>query len=309
MPFGNGNIVAKFSHNLGSLHNLTQAFSFLNSVDFSTLSAVLTQAKNDLVSNVEAYGRSQRADVGATAISMLSSYANAGNFVSCSDPNFGLDSYVPSISQNPVYVSCSVSGNNADSTACSGNFNPKSGSCYGCLDIASIFATYPNGAQVTSHINGRYSNNPGCNSFATALGNLWTSYYNPKQIAIGNSQHNTGIYAATSSLNIATLQADLTTLGGALSGVQPSINSLNSLLDTRYGMLGGLNCSLFGEDFQNIVSNSCVLGFNTLFNIRLSLGICSFGLFLASFCVVCAGSRYARQEDKTKGKVANTAGE
>lgn len=199
-----------------------------------------------------------------------------------------------------------MSGNSAGSSACSGNFNPKGGSCYGCLDIASIFASYPNGALVTSDLNARYANNPGCNSFAAGLGNLWTNFYNPKQINIGNSQHNTGIYSAVSSLNIASFQADLITLGGALAGVKPTINSLNSLLDTEYGMLGGLNCSLFGEDFQNIVNNSCVLGFNTLFNIRLSLGICSFGLFFASLCSVCAGSRYARQEDKTKGKVANS---
>lgn len=111
-----------------------------------------------------------------------------------------------------------------------------------------------------------------------------------------------GVYNAVNTLDITTFQGDLSTLDGSLSGVNATINSLNSLLDTRYGMLGGLNCRLFGEDFQNIVDTSCVLGFNSLFEIRLALGICSLGLFFASFCVVCAGSRFARQSERRSEK-------
>lgn len=195
-------------------------------------------------------------------------------------------------------MSCKVSGNSAGNTECSGNFNPKGGSCFGCLDVASIFASSANGAAVTTSINGRYGNNAGCATFASNMGNIWTNFYNPKQQAIGSSFLNAGVYSSVNSLNIATFQGNLATLDGALTGVSPTINSLNTLLDTKYGMLGGLNCRLFGEDFQTIINTSCVLGYNSLFQIRLALGICCLGLFFASFCAVCAGSRHARQADK-----------
>ena len=201
-----------------------------------------------------------------------------------------------------MYVSCTTTGNNAGATECSGNFNPRGGSCFGCLDTTSIFANYANGAAVSTDIQGRYGNNAGCNAFATDLSNVWTNYYNPKLTAIGSSFKSVGVHNAVNTLDITTFQGDLSTLDGSLSGVNATINSLNSLLDTRYGMLGGLNCKLFGEDFQNIVDTSCVLGFNSLFEIRLALGICSLGLFFASFCVVCAGSRFARQSERRSEK-------
>jgi len=282
---------------LDSLNNLTSAFSFLENVDFASLNTSISSGKTSLLDSVNAYGSGQTSDISSAAESTLSTYADAGNFASCTDPNFALDSYVPSNSQNPTYVSCTVSGNSAGSTECAGNFNPKGGSCYGCLDVADIFSGAANGAAVTTDINGRYGNNAGCATFANDMGNLWTNFYNLRQQAIGSSFQNAGIYSSVNSLNVATFQGDLATLDGALAGVNTTINSLNSLLDTQYGMLGGLNCRLFGEDLQAIIDTSCVLGFNSLFQIRLALGICSLGLFFASFCSVCAGSRYARQAD------------
>lgn len=298
MPFSDGNIVKEFSTNLDSLNNLTSAFSFLENVSFSNLNSSISSGKTSYLNSVNAYGSSQTSDVSSTAQSTLSTYADAANFPSCTDANFALDSYVPSNSQSPSYVSCTVSGNSAGSTQCAGNFNPKGGSCFGCMDVADIFAGYANGGAVTTDINGRYANNAGCTTFASNMGNLWTNFYNPKQQAIGSTFQNAGIYSAVNSLNIATFQGDLATLDGSLTSVNSTINSLNSLLDTQYGMLGGLNCKLFGEDFQTIIDTSCVLGFNSLFQIRLALGICSLGLFFATFCAVCAGSRYARQAEK-----------
>jgi hypothetical protein len=246
MPFGSGNIVGQLAPDLDSLNNLTNAFSFLESVDFGGLNTSLSDGKNTLLTSVNAYGSSQHADVSSTAISTLASYANPSNFPSCTDPNFPLDSYIPSNNQNPSYVSCKVSGNNAGSTQCSGSFNPKAASCFGCMDTANIFSGYANGAAVTSDINGRYGNNVGCSAFATGMGNLWTNYYSIKQQAIGSSFHSASIYASVNSLNIATFQGDLAVLNGSLTNANASINALNSLLDTQYGMLGGLNCQLFG---------------------------------------------------------------
>jgi hypothetical protein len=178
------------------------------------------------------------------------------------------------------------------------------------MDTFSIFAGYPSGAAVTADIFGRYGSNPGCATFAGDMGNLWTNYYNPKQQAIGNIMQNVGIFSSVNSLNIATFQGDLATLDGSFANVNSTINSLSSLLDTKTGMLGGLNCKLFGEDFQSIIDTSCVLGFNSLYQIRLALGICSLGLFFATFCAVCAGSRYARQmETRSKTKQDGTENE
>jgi hypothetical protein len=38
----------------------------------------------------------------------------------------------------------------------------------------------------------------------------------------------------------------LLTIHNQISNINGSINSLDKILDTKYGMLGGLNCKIFG---------------------------------------------------------------
>lgn len=51
-----------------------------------------------------------------SSIAILKQISNASNYASCTSP-FTTDSWIPSTQQNPLYVSCLISGgNNATST-------------------------------------------------------------------------------------------------------------------------------------------------------------------------------------------------
>ena len=104
----------------------------------------------------------------------------SGSYASCNDPNFLLDSYIPSINQSPTYVACNTPGNNAGNTQCAGKFSPKVSPCYGCMDISQIFAGNTTAATVTASIMSRYAGNAGCNTFASDMGNIWMNYYYKK---------------------------------------------------------------------------------------------------------------------------------
>lgn len=79
---------------------------------------------------------------------------------------------------------------------------------------------------------------------------MWASYYYTKQQLIGNSINTvaTSVYGRASALtpDINAFKASLTTLNTAQTSVNSSLSSLNNLLDPQYGMLGGLNCKVFG---------------------------------------------------------------
>jgi len=174
MPFGNGDLMASMGiASLSSLNNLTSLFSYFDTIDITSINSQISNGVNQLASTVGDYGWSKVPDI--NNYSQLIFMANSSNYLGCTDPNFLLDSYVPSNLQSPQYVSCATAGNNAGSTECTGNFNPKGGSCYGCLDVAQIFQLIPptSGALITAAVMVRYSGNVGCASFASDLGNIW----------------------------------------------------------------------------------------------------------------------------------------
>lgn len=169
---------------LTPLTGLASVLTVVNSFDVASITSQITGGANLLAQTVSDYGYGLKPDIADT--SFLSYVANPANYATCTDPNFGLDSYIPSISQNPSYVSCATPGNNADETSCNlalTNFAPKSGTCFGCLDVSRIFMAVPPvgaGATITTAIMGRYAANPGCLTFAQDIGNLWDGYYKPR---------------------------------------------------------------------------------------------------------------------------------
>jgi len=167
MPYGSGDLISKFNiPSLSTFNNLTSAFSFLNGFSSATLNTNLTTAYNDLLNTVDSYGKSIKADISNTGIAVLSAYSQPSTF-SCADPNYALDSYIPSISQNPIYVNCAVSGAYVGSAQCSaGNFNARTGGCVGCIDIPQTFKTFINVNDAKNAILARY---PTCGASATAL--------------------------------------------------------------------------------------------------------------------------------------------
>lgn len=252
MPYGSGNILSKFNINsLDTLTNLTSAFTVLSSFDIPTINTQLTNNHTTFLTIIDEYGRSRRSDLATANLAPLTQIANHNNYASCSNANFLLDSYVPSVSQVSTYVACTTPGNNAGSAACSsGNYNSRAGSCYGCLDIAEIFSANSTASDVTSAVTARYTAASGCSTFAADLGNLWQNYFLVKQQVIGNSINTVvnSVFDRANSLtaSINAFKSSLTTLSTAQSSVNSSLSSLDNLLDPQYGMLGGLNCKVFG---------------------------------------------------------------
>jgi hypothetical protein len=65
-------------------------------------------------------------------------------------------------------------------------------------------------------------------------------------------------------------------------------------------MLAGLNCKVFGEDFELFKNVICGSFYNNLFLIRLTLGIAGWGILFSMCCIVCTGVRHFKQIDKMK---------
>jgi len=72
------------------------------------------------------------------------------------------------------------------------------------------------------------------------------------------------------------------------------------LVDPKYGVIGGLNCKLFGEDFQTMIDTLCVNTFNSFYAHRLALGIGSWGLLFSLCCIVCSGVRHFKHGERMK---------
>ena len=68
--------------------------------------------------------------------------------------------------------------------------------------------------------------------------------------------------------------------------------AIESITDPEYGMIAGLNCLLFGEDFQMIIDTMCVRLFNVFYMLRFTLGIAGFGILFTMCCSVCSGVRH-----------------
>ena len=138
MPFGDGRIVAQFAPNLDNIKNLTNSFSFMNNFDFASAPDKLADGKKVFVDIIHDFGASNKPDLtSGRAYFVANMFTNPDKFASCQDPNFLLDSFVPSNNQDPLYAKClAPSGNKAGAAECANNFNPKGGSCYGCLDIS-----------------------------------------------------------------------------------------------------------------------------------------------------------------------------
>ncbi len=85
-----------------------------------------------------------------------------------------------------------------------------------------------------------------------------------------------------------------------LNYISGNMSSISSLTDPTYGMLAGLNCKLFGEDFVTFQNVICGSFYNNMFMIRLTFGIAAWGILFSMCCIVCTGVRHFKQIDKLK---------
>jgi hypothetical protein len=73
------------------------------------------------------------------------------------------------------------------------------------------------------------------------------------------------------------------------------MKTASSVFDPDKGMLNGLNCAIMGDDVNLILDTFCTQLFNTIFSLRLCLGIAAFGILFAMCCSTCSGIRHFHQ--------------
>lgn len=88
---------------------------------------------------------------------------------------FNDDSWVPSVSQSPVIISCQASSGEVTPDTCSDITTTGSG-CVGCMDTFLIFQgdTF---AQVKTDLDQRYPDTSCQTGFNTDLMNVWKNFY------------------------------------------------------------------------------------------------------------------------------------
>lgn len=133
------------------------------------------------------------------------------------------------------------------------------------------------------------------------LNNVWTNYYKVKLTAIGptvgGTSSSSGVYPRTK-----TVETDVNNLNSTVTPALPNLfttintnmASISSLTNPTYGIFGGLNCSVIGEDAQRVRGTTCGTAFTHTFIIRMVTGIIAY-LLLASLCfMVSFGNKHSR---------------
>lgn len=185
---GNGDIVSNI---LGmnvytTLDELNNTYNSLSNIDLDLVN-VINIAHGVLKDNITSFKTAQIPDItDQSSLAQLIKLSQSSNYA-CTSSGFTSDSWIPSISQNPLYIPCSISaGANSDSSTCTSaaNFNTRASGCTGCMDTYDLFKgnlTYTN---VQSALNSRYPD-ASCSTFNTELANVWGNFYKQKVDVIG----------------------------------------------------------------------------------------------------------------------------
>lgn len=72
--------------------------------------------------------------------------------------------------------------------------------------------------------------------------------------------------------------------------------------------MAGLNCLILGEDINLIANTACSKLFNTLFLLRLALGLSGFGILFALCCSTCSGVRAFKHMNKKTTVIPDAGG-
>jgi hypothetical protein len=178
------------------------------------------------------------------------------------------------------------------------------------MDTTQLLTQEASAAAVISAVKTKYGTN--C-AFATILGNTWTNYFTKKYTTLGFPTVKTQvagsvmyrIQQAQTQINDTTVAASvfssIDSFRGTLNTVSAGLTNVQNLTDPTYGMLAGLNCKLFGDDFTTFQNVICGSFYNNLYTIRLTFGIAAWGLLFAMCCITCSGVRHFKQIGKVKG--------
>jgi hypothetical protein len=307
MPFGNGDLLKQIAGSTGS-EQITNLSSLFTNMTTFNLSSYLTPIDNNmtaLLTTTGNYGLSKLMDLtDTTALSALTSLASPTG-TNCNS-NLAKDSWVPSNSQlntSSTIISCTVaSGDAGNSSTCSSGLS-STVSCKGCMDSAEVLFRYLTpSSSLPTDLSLRYGS---ICSFNTALNNVWTKYYKVKETAIGptvgGTASSSGVYPRGSQVqtDISSLNSTVNpALPNLFSSITTSSASIVTLLDSNTGIVGGLNCSLVGQDAVRVINTSCSDPVDNMYLVRLATGIISYFLLVSLCCIVCFGNRHARLMDR-----------
>ncbi len=296
LPSSSGDLVTALGGGaVNAIQNLSSTLTSISAFNSTSLASIVQSARSTMVTMIDNYKLGYLNDItDTTSINYLTQVSNHSNYAACATPAFATDSWIPSTQENPVYIACQISnGNNATNTECSGggNFAGATGGCSGCMDTTSIFNTgsYASKAAVLTALNNRYSNG-GCSTFNTDLSNIWANYYLLKS----NAYSPVSTRAATATTSINQFTANITgTLTTTFNNAVTAMNAaVDSVTNSKYGLVAGLNCNLIGEDFATFTETFCKGFFTVAYFSRLALGCASFGILFSICCGACTGVRF-----------------
>ena len=287
-----------------------------------TLQSYIAGNLSALSNTCNYYANGDISDLDTTNNNILAGLSDPTNSTGNSGCNstFTTDSWVPSNAQNSSYssaVSCKVStGFSGALSNCDSAYATigASSACKGCMDTTQLLTHQSSAANLITALNNRYTS--GC-AFNTLLGNAWTNYFTIKYTNLGFPTAKTQVVGSVmyrvqqlaptinDTTNNASVFKSIDNFRTLLDTVNTNLASVNSLTDPTYGMLAGLNCKLFGEDFVNMQNVICGSFYNNIYIIRLTFGIAAWGILFAMCCTVCTGVRHFKQVDKMK-KIADS---
>ena len=314
MPFGNGRIIDSVASGsaMNSLNNLTSIISTMGSFNNTQLKADLGGNLTTFMNTVGTWCRGEVTDLDSTNYAILQNIANpfSADWVTCNAP-FTTDSWVPSNNQNASYnpIACQVSnGNVGDTTTCTATLTNGVGTCGGCMDTTKLSTMITTG-NILTQLNTRYGAT--C-TFNAKMNNIWANFYDLRNTALGPTASagvGSGVLRRASDVEAEIIS---TSAGGvfftidALSAKFISINTamtaISTLTDPTTGLVAGLNCALFGEDFIRLKDVLCSSMYTNMYTMRLALGISCYGVLFAMCCIVCTGVRHYKHNER-KGKV------
>ena len=315
MPLGDGNIVNTVGDSVTTdLNSLTNVITSLSTFNNATLQSYISSNLSALWTNTSYYANGDISDLDTTNNNILASYSYSTNTTNNASCTGFTDSWVPSNNQQTSYsttIPCqSTSGNTGSLSTCDASFAP-SGTCKGCMDTTQLLTQHANAAAVVTAVKSKYG--ASC-AFATILGNTWTNYFTKKYTSLGFPAVKTQVSGSVMyRIQQAQAQINTTTAGsvfasidqfrGVLNTVSTGMTSISSLTDPTYGMLAGLNCKIFGQDFVTFQNVICGSFFTNIYLIRLTFGIASWGILFSMCCIVCTGVRHYKQTNR-RAKVA-----
>ena len=165
------------------------------------------------------------------------------------------------------------------------------------MDTTKVLSAFTSQSNVQAAAVTKYGGNSLC-VFAKSLGNVWANYYSIKKTHY--NALNTRVLTAANKIEKTTTGTNqtktaLTDFKTQLTNLDTAMAAMNSITDPQYGVLAGMNCKIFGEDFVRLKNVMCGGFYNNIYGIRLVFGIAAFGMLFSMCCIVCTGVRHFKK--------------